>query len=284
MMVVPSTYEDTIRHIEKIGRICYQSEESIKEGSAEKFCSMLFNKGHNAMIEHSWAVLRFKDLEESGWYDYIFDLFHSPFMKFVNADDCVYVCGNWRAFIECLNEDKNLDFFKGMPFSILNYLPQGDELNVDILLDDEIPENLRAFTVVLKTGRDVTHELVRHRPASFAQESQRYCAYRKDVEFIIPYFYQDIDYFTPFSRRVKKKIIFNMWKTYLWVTEKFYKFLLSSGEKPQEARSVLPNCTATQIAITADVPEWKHIFKLRTSPAAYPQIRNLMRKVEDWLF
>lgn len=275
VMEVPSTYEDTLKHIERVGRICYQSEGKISETSAEKFCKMLFDRQHHAMIEHSWLVLKVYDIDKNEGV-YLDEIFDSPFINIISVGYGVeYVCGNWRAFIDCLNKTDDWSFFSAMPDVVAN-MNIMRHLRCEIVHGDDIPLEARAFSAIMKTDRAVTHELVRHRPASYAQESQRYCAYRDEVEFIEPYMYKDKD--------VDDNVLlqYSYWEAGIAFIEQTYKYLMSTfKEKPQEARSVLPNCTATQIVVTADVDEWQHIFKMRTSPAAYPAIRSMMNEIED---
>ncbi len=169
---------EELQHIEKIGRVCYKSEDKIKEDgeSARKFVKMIIDRGHEAMIEHSSLSVK--------------------------------------------------------------------------------------FTV----DRGVSHELVRHRIASFAQESTRYCNYSKDkfdngITFIRPFFFDDVKY--------------QRWLGAMADAESAYLDLLNSGATPQEARSVLPNSTKTEITITANYREWRNFFKLRTAKAAHPQMREV---------
>lgn len=169
-----------LQHIEKIGRVCYKSEDKITEDgeSAKKFVKMLINRNHGAMIEHS-------------------------------------------------------------------------SLSVKFIVD-----------------RGVSHELVRHRIASFAQESTRYCNYSNDkfgneITVIKPCFWGKTD--TNFIE----------WKLACEDAEVRYFRLLSNGATPQEARSVLPNSLKTEITVTANYREWRNFFKLRTAKAAHPQMREV---------
>lgn len=129
-----------------------------------------------------------------------------------------------------------------------------------------------SFSVKFITDRGVTHELVRHRLSSFGQESTRYVNYKNsNMEFIRPVFdwakYTSID---DMSDKMKK------WMTSMNYCEGAYKDLTYYGCSPQEARSVLPNSLKTEIVVTANIREWRHIFKLRTAKVAHPQIRELM--------
>ncbi len=126
-----------------------------------------------------------------------------------------------------------------------------------------------AITVHFVTDRGVTHELVRHRIASFTQESTRYCNYGKgkfgnEITVIEPFFY--IGYSGTYS----------LWKKSCEESEQTYLALLATGSKPQEARSILPNSLKTEIVVTANMREWRHIMTLRTSKEAHPQIRQIM--------
>jgi len=126
-----------------------------------------------------------------------------------------------------------------------------------------------SITVKFITDRGVTHELVRHRIASFAQESTRYVKYDGDTEFIRPVFDWAQEKAPP-SRK------YSTWINAMSGAELNYQDMIKEGCSPQEARSVLPNSLKTEIIVTANVREWRHIFDLRTSPAAHPQIRRLM--------
>jgi thymidylate synthase (FAD) len=121
------------------------------------------------------------------------------------------------------------------------------------------------MTIRFITNRGVTHELVRHRLASFSQESTRYVRYNGDMEFIKPVWWDKVGAFEMDS-----------FCRFLDMAEHEYKFLLQSGWRPEQAREVLPNALKTEIVVTANMREWHHIFKLRTSKAAHPQIRALM--------
>jgi thymidylate synthase (FAD) len=125
------------------------------------------------------------------------------------------------------------------------------------------------ITVKFVTDRGVTHELVRHRLAAFSQESTRYCNYGKgkfggEITVIEPFFFKD------------NPDLYELWKVSCEAAEAAYLNLLAKGAKPQEARSVLPNSLKTEIQVTANVREWRHILKMRTQRDAHPQIRQIM--------
>ncbi|MEI8054534.1 MAG: FAD-dependent thymidylate synthase [bacterium] len=163
--------------IERAGRTCYKSEKRITKGSAEKFIKTIIEFGHETVIEHASASVRFI------------------------------------------------------------------------------------------TNRGVTHELVRHRLASYSQESTRYVRYSGEVVFINPVWWNDPSY----SKAQKKN-----WLAAMQQAEKSYLEALKLGDKPEQAREILPHALKTEIVVTANLREWRHIFELRSSPKAHPQIRVLM--------
>jgi len=122
-----------------------------------------------------------------------------------------------------------------------------------------------SITVIVICDRGVSHEIVRHRIASYSQESTRYCDYTKQgtITVIEPFF---------FEQGSEK---WEIWAKTMLVCEKAYNELRVLGATPQEARSVLPNSLKTEIAITYNLREWRHFFKLRCSLRAHPQMREI---------
>jgi len=191
MLIIKPSYEilgifpeDVLPFLERIGRVCYKSEDKITEGSAEKFVHMILNRRHESVIEHASMSVKF-------------------------------VC-----------------------------------------------------------DRGVTHELVRHRLCAFSQESTRYCNYSKgkfggELTVIDPCFWSKPDHYP-------RPPQYATWVRSMENVEEDYLGLLKSGAKPQEARDVLPNSLKTEIVTTANLREWRHIFTLRTSEAAHPQMREIM--------
>lgn len=127
-----------------------------------------------------------------------------------------------------------------------------------------------SLSVKFVVDRGVSHELVRHRIASFSQESTRYCNYGKsgEVTFVKPCFYEH-----PNEESLHRM---SVWEKAMRRAESAYLELLEAGAKPQEARSVLPNSLKTEVVTTANLREWRHILRLRTNKAAHPQIRQVM--------
>lgn len=137
-----------------------------------------------------------------------------------------------------------------------------------------------SLTVKFICDRGVSHELVRHRLASFSQESTRYCNYSKgrhgnQLTFIQPLWVSDEDVSGYFNNDLigEQSCI---WLESMSNSEESYLMLLSLGWKPEQARSVLPNSLKTEIVVTANFREWRLIFKQRTSEKAHPQMRELM--------
>lgn len=117
------------------------------------------------------------------------------------------------------------------------------------------------------TNRGVTHELVRHRMASYSQESTRYVRYSGGMQFIKPVWWDDEGY----TKEQK-----DIWEGAMESAEKSYLDALEKGDKPEQAREILPNSIKTEIIVTANLREWRHIFNLRCSKKSHPQIQVLM--------
>lgn len=135
-------------------------------------------------------------------------------------------------------------------------------------------------TVEIVTSRDVTHQLVRHRLASPSQESQRYCDYYSGhVRFIIPEWAtleaNDITDLNAEDEYVEDAAEWE-WLTQVFESETGYRLLRKLGKSPEQARAVLPNCTATTIVVTANFREWRHIFRLRSGSCADAEMRRVM--------
>ncbi len=139
------------------------------------------------------------------------------------------------------------------------------------------------MTVLFVLDRGVSHELVRHRMASYAQESTRYCNYSRDmfgheITVIKPYFFEE------------GSEEYEIWKAACLVAEDAYFDLIEAGRTPQEARSVLPNSLKTEVVMTANMREWRHVFSLRaagTTGAPHPQMAEamvpLMKKCQEYM-
>jgi thymidylate synthase (FAD) len=140
---------------------------------------------------------------------------------------------------------------------------------VKMLLDAGHESVIEHVSVSVKfvVDRGVSHEIVRHRLASYTQESTRYCDYVKkgSVEFIRPCFWAE------------DSMQYRLWREQMQMAEDAYNGLRNLGAPAQEARSVLPNSLKTELIMTANLREWRHFFKLRTANPAHPQMREVAR-------
>ena len=270
---VPTDYTNTLRFIEKAGRTCYKSEDKITYSSAEGFVKRLISAGHLAMVEHSNFVVR---CPADGWSSELLDDLIVAAGKYLNvhiSEEFICVGGNLTAWYHRI-----IDFYEGeLPgvFTpvILRYGEIfGNPRNTgffDIWVPcscGEIPKALHRYSAKLICDRGVSHELVRHRPCSFAQESTRYVNYGgKDMEFIEP---------AGFEGWGEKAV--QVFKETCHFAEYGYAEMLEDGLIPQQARAVLPNALKTEIIVTADAAEWGHIKKLRTHPSAHPDMVRVM--------
>ena len=128
------------------------------------------------------------------------------------------------------------------------------------------------ITVKITCDRGVSHEIVRHRLASYCQESTRYCNYAGDQ------FNGEITVIEPCYLEPETQA-YEVWRKACLDTEAAYFELLNIGCSPQQARAVLPNSLKTEVVMTANLREWRHFFKLRCAPAAHPQMRQVARSL-----
>ena len=251
--------KDPYKMIELAGRTCYKSEDKITEDSAKEFVDRMIKLGHGAMLEHGTVYLTIaKTAMNIG--DPIFYI-KNKYSK-VNEDDLFYyITTNMRVLVE----NNKLDD--------LQYQVEPTEHHEKRIIAKFICD------------RGVSHEFVRHRVFSFAQESTRYCNYSKDkfgneLTFIKPswsYFkntsYKDVGYFDGdvFESSLKK-------------AESYYFKLIEKGWKPQQARQVLPNATKTELVMTGFESDWEHFLSLRTSKNAHPDAQQLSLKLRELLY
>lgn len=299
MIVVDPGYEiqdeldqaSLVIRLEACGRICYKSEEKITKDSAMPFVQKIAAHGHNSVMEMAVVTLAVKCSDEQ-----LRDLLAiEPKYLFIDTSgDELLITGSIRAFRELYVRAADVALVQAMvAFQVEKhgYLFEGvwdggnsadtgitvrkldleevDELSPELLLKH------RYVGVMFTVNRAVTHEIVRHRPCSYLQESQRYCRYSHDkfgnqVTFIKPMFYEE------------GTEEYALWQQAMEDTEKIYLKLLESST-PQAARTVLPNSCKTEIIVYCNLAEWKHIFKLRTSKAAEPSMREVMIPLQEEL-
>jgi len=282
--VCPNTWQ----FIEKCGRVCYKSEDLITNNSAEKFVQKIIISGHESVLEHSVVILRLSIFRYIWW-----KLFYPT--KYFNMT-CVswrpIVSGSFRSFrdlyrakigntwIEKLMNGLALEYGDAIRYGF-PCLVGKDRLKLDFIHYLELlteKEKMAHWVVTFRfiTDRGVTHEIVRHRPPAYSQESTRYCNYRKgkyggEVTFILPvWHYEDCN-----SDKYMR------WFKHCKFTEDTYLEMIENGDKPQEARDILNNSLKTEILMTCNLEEWKHFFKLRASEKAHPQMKALALEALD---
>ena len=244
----PSGLEGIYKQIERVGRVCYKSEDNITEDSSKSFVDRMIASGHGAMLEHGTVYLFLTMSSRQQYFKYC----SNPYSVADSTGEAEK--GTWNGFVttnyRVLVENGWLDD--------LEYICNPSK------------EHEKRITVRFVCDRGVSHEFVRHRVFSFAQESTRYCNYSKDkfgneLTFIEPCW----SYYNPIRDG------FSEFRTALLEAENHYLFLLENGWKSQEARAVLPNACKTELVMTGFVEDWINFFKLRTASNAHPQAREL---------
>lgn len=286
--------------IEKVGRTCYKSEDKITDDSAAKFVGNLIKRGHEAMIEH-WSLIFKTEAGPFNEFKSDWNLLlqgsnitlserlrpHLRFTDYYMEDGSVryVISGNMRALRDYAKAC--VEGFGFMPMymwgTIRNYplfFPEYQDyvppvINNNILMpipvcdlsefERQIHQNV---TMKFVCDRGVSHEMVRHRVASFAQESTRYCNYSLDK------FGKEITVVRP-SWCGQDSDLYKRWYEGCKLAESAYFALVDEGATPQEARSVLPNSTKTEIIVTMNLDGWDHFFGLRDNAAAHPDMREI---------
>jgi thymidylate synthase (FAD) len=270
---VPTNCDKAIKFIEMAGRTCYKSEDKITPDSSKDFVTRLIKNKHLAMVEHSNFVLRMDQLiRENSNLIAVIESLCGKFLNVTQDDEYIYIGGNLTAWYQRGNVigwyDSIFSMFAEIYtdlFDIHIFNPPGSIWKV--CPHDEIPQELHRYSAKFICDRGVSHELVRHRLCSFAQESTRYVNYAgKDMEFIEP------DDFDSWSERSKDIFTY----TCVDAMENYQQLVSNQELKPQQARAVLPNALKTEIIVTADMAEWMHIRKLRTAKDAHPDMQRVM--------
>lgn len=301
--------ENPLLTIEHAGRLCYKSEENITEASAEKFVNNLIDHSHFAMLEHATIYLMLNSIMYKSFHDAVTAADTKYLVMTPSAFNGAIVSGNVRAWFELLkNKNSTGAPYWSALFAIQllleDYMPAvfgklpplaGVSENTRaealasyqdhdnfVLSEDELKNFLfdrpiammqhHRISIRFVCDRGVSHEFVRHRDASFAQESTRYCNYTKgkfgsEITVIKPLFFE------------KDSTKYAYWRHACQEAEAMYFNLIDNGATPQEARSVLPNSLKTELIITATESEWQHICDLRakgTTGAPHPQMKEVM--------
>lgn len=295
--IINTSFEDInpLKIIEIAGRTCYKSENSVTEESSEQFFKQLVNNGHFAMLEHANFIF---EVDRSIIQHFI----GKPFVRVSSFTGTNYiVSANLRAIKEnklkplqavlILSGFDNLRYYFDSPFDYksdildLIKLVTSDRLKELLKMNHSNPWDFKehiTLTARFITNRGVTHELVRHRPASFAQESTRYCNYSKDkfnkeLTFIEP---SDFGSYNRNTREGYLNLLKHLEFVYMTLTndteDKNHTKLTA-----QQARGMLPNDIKTEIIVTATLTEWEHILDLRLKGLTgkpHPDMKDLMEK------
>jgi thymidylate synthase (FAD) len=268
----PSGLEGVYKQIERAGRICYKSEDKITEDSAKSFVDRMIKSGHGAMSEHGTVYLKvFNVIENSE----LIDKYKSNKYSVVKEGTEVYNCHGDILYgsCKCITTNYRVLVENGW-LDDLKYICKPTE------------SHEKRITVHFVCDRGVSHEFVRHRVMSFAQESTRYCNYSKDkfgneLTFIIPCWIKDLEeksYLAHAEYHHTKEDASKQWYDVCMNSEFVYEDLIRLGWKPQEARAVLPNSLKTELVVTGFVSDWNHFFDLRargTTGAPHPQAKEL---------
>lgn len=277
--------KDPYKMIELAGRTCYHSLDKITEDSSKEFVDRMIKLGHGAMLEHGTIYLTID------------------------------------------GEDPNLSKIQSNPHTKVNLVPyevltEGNytisykahiTTNLRVLIENNLKELLcyqveptehheKRITAKFICDRGVSHEFVRHRVFSFAQESTRYCNYSKDkfgneLTFILPPWVDERQLGEQNSQEllIQMGSLSNPTYTQEDLNELYFLFSLASSEvqyfnlinngwKPQQARAVLPNATKTELVMTGFESDWEHFLSLRTSKNAHPYAQRLSLKLKELLY
>lgn len=248
------------QRIDRLASVCYQRPPRPTEEEAEKFCRHLIERGHLPALEMAVVHLVMPFWDSLDWREEKYLHVHH------NRNSPVgIVSGSIRAWMETDygSQAWNLLASEYPLFFAASDQPRGAVRFAD---DDEIPWQHRHVAVLVICSRAISHQLVRHRPCSFLQESQRYCRYDDEVTFIRPE-WADGEW-ALFAAQCE-------------TSEMMYRVRIAKGLSPQQARGALPNDTKTELIIYASLPEWLHIFKMRCDRAADPEARRVMLPLRE---
>ena len=237
------TLQGINKDIEQAARVSYRSEDKITEDSAEKMIQRLIIMKHNSPLEFGTVYLKIKE------EDYVCNMNHkynnNQFSRVATVDNIIYITTNCRVILENGWKDD------------LNYLCEPTEYHI------------RRTTVKFTCPRIISQMFMRHRGFSFLQESQRYVAYDKDK------FGNEISFVRPVYDKEDK----SNYSEFFTKAEEEYMRLRNEGYKPQQARAVLPNYTATSFYMCGFDDDWEKFFELRDKDVVDPQMYDLAHKL-----
>ena len=270
----PAGLEGVYKQIEKVGRVCYKSEDKITEDSAKPFVDRMIKSGHGAMLEHGTVYLKIT-YKDTNFTTLCMFYGKNKYSVLNHSEDnkIYYITTNYRVLVE------------NNHLSDLKYLCEPTEFHE------------KRVCVHFVCDRGILAEFTRHRVFSFSAESTRYCNYSKDkfgneLTFIQPCWFDsslidDTGHWdaNTFYRMPTQSVEEDAFLGTLLSAEKSYFNLLECGWKPQEARAVLPNSLKTELVMTGFVSDWKHFFRLRSRIAEtgkpHPQAQELADPLMD---
>lgn len=269
---------------EYVGRICYRSEDAITDQSYINFLKKITSLHHYSIIEHARYSFKLTGNVPKRVYAKLGNL---PGVYLKQSSNVLYVSINLRNAIELAGDPLYTGFLKAIlqlddhvskiipdelvnvevkkqPYSITPYKPKSD--------DDDF--NFYSFEFFIPRG--IWDELARHRDNSCACESSRYCCYSKEK------FNKQLKILKPIWFNKSSWLVKTVWKFQMTLLEKLYLFL-SKYLQAQEVRGMLPLDYCVKCSVTANKTQWMHIIKLRSSPAAHPEMVNVIKRVEELL-
>ena len=259
---IPNKFIGDYLNIEQFDEETFEDSPYYENLTAEDFVGMLMKSGHGAMLEHGTVYMQidtFLDIPEDKKLDKRVHQYDSN--RFTKVNSMYIGQGCWRYYIT----------------TNLRVLVENDWLDDLKYVCEPTEFHAKKVTAKFICDRGVSHEIVRHRVMSFAQESTRYCNYSKDK------FGQELTFIEPSWEFPSSNIVNTRerFEAMLKEAEANYMELITLGFKPQEARAVLPNALKTEIVVTGFIDDWKHFFELRCSNAAHPDIRKLALDLQN---
>lgn len=259
----PAGLEGIYKQIERVGRVCYKSEDKITEDSAKPFVDRMIKSGHGAMLEHGTVYMFMPIGCDKHDYHVAWKYHKNKYSKviirnehFLLNKNGYYITTNLRVLVENGWMDD------------LKYICDPTEFHE------------RRVCVHFVCDRGILAEFTRHRVFSFSAESTRYCNYSKNK------FGNEVTFIEPcWSTTEPMRDGFSEFRTALAEAENHYLFLIENRWKPQQARAVLPNSLKTELVMTGFVSDWKHFFRLRSRIAEtgkpHPQAQELADPLMD---
>lgn len=275
----PIEIDDPIDRIAFIAHNCYRVPPKEHPSNLE-FLSRIVGQGHLAMVEHAvfHALLSAEALED-------LRAFSSPFVRIDVYGDKVLCSYSARVCIEHAGDADEASrravsaLVAALPDEVRQLIPSGYDpaspYPVEVISEERVKELSSPLrdrhswvSYQLVTDRGVTHELVRHRVCSFAQESTRYCNYTSSRHGGAISIVEPLDYREPGRKEIYDEVFSRAGRS--------YAALLKAGARPQEARAVLPTALKATIVVSCYLDEWHHIFDLRLAKAAHPECRRVL--------